>query len=285
MRVFLSYAQERVLHPLISLLALLSLMYISSIWELSEAYAGDPCPISYTIYELGTPPWLKRDEVLERLESKESWLGMSFRTSSKHKAVQVLDVSPQSPAQLATLKVGDLITHWNGQKIKTHQELSQRLDQSKAEALIQLKIRRTSKQTDQGKTQEEVLSLALTLKQQDPLVRALLKYASSLKCAYVRRGSLSPSQVKSVMPALLEKNKRFRCADAHKRTVKILPTLNKGDVLVIRGSKRVLLTHVGWTTKCVYAHAFDGDRTGPTYIKPLFEQLTKAYTEDRFRHP
>ncbi|MGK0361497.1 MAG: hypothetical protein ACI9U2_003815 [Bradymonadia bacterium] len=248
----------------------------------AAALAGDPCPIEFTFYDLGTPPWLEQSKLLDALTTKDSWLGMSFKTNAAvpgkaPAGVQVTNVSAGSPSAKAALKAGDVITAANGEPLLTFQAFNTLLDATSPGSVLALQVTRDGK--SEAKT--------LTLSRQDPVLGALIREASKQECGAVTRGDASPSWIAKVQPHMYAKNKRFRCDDAGEAIAKALgdDALGAGDTLLLRGSKRMLFVAPGLKTFCVSAKDYDGAKLTPAAVKGLFSKLTKAYIADRHANP
>ena len=235
------------------------------------AHAGDPCPIDFRVHDLGAPSWLDRGQLLTALKSQDSWFGASFRTSKKG-GVELLAVSPGSPAAAAGLQKGDRIVG-----VETHQAFAATLRAAPPGTALKItRLRGDAK-----------LQVVVTLGHQDPVVGALLDHASSRECSAVRRGDLDPKQRAAVLASTFTKQRRFRCDDAHTALAGVDlggHTLEGGDLVVVRGSKRLLLANPGWATVCVYARELDGPKLAPG-VAPLFEKLTGGYVSDRHANP
>lgn len=230
------------------------------------AAAGDPCPIPFVFHDLGAPPWLDRDALLDGLTSKDSWVGISF--STRQAGVRVDAVSAGSPAEKAGLKVGEHITAVDGQKVGTHEALGERFRTTAPGGTLKL-------------TLADGAEKALTLGRQDPVVGALIDHAAKQECRHVRRGDVDPKQVETLRAKVFFENRRFRCDDAHGQFEGLLEA---GDIVIVRGSKRILLANPGWATVCVRANAVDGAKLA-TGIPPLLDTLGKAYVKDRHDNP
>ncbi|MFT7623767.1 MAG: hypothetical protein ACI9WU_002950 [Myxococcota bacterium] len=240
----------------------------------SLAHAGDPCPIRFAFYDLGVPEWLDRDTVLDGLESKDSYIGISFNDTKG--GVRVSRVYEGSPAAISGLKKGDVITTAGGKALSKHQELGQYLDATSPGGSLKLKIIREGVASD----------LTLTLGKQDPLIGALINYAVSQDCTHVRRTDIDAEQRKALLSAVFSKARRFQCDSAHRKLGKLEEQgLDGGDLVVVRGSKRVLISSPAWKTVCVKAKDFDGKNLTKKAVGRLFHKLTRGFVSDRHSNP
>ena len=243
----------------------------------AAALAGDPCPIAFNFYDVGAPPWLDQATLLDALTTKDSWLGMSFKTNATPAGVRVTAVSTGSPTAKAGLKVGDVMTAVNGQALTTFQALNTVLDATKPGSVLALQVTRDGK--SEAKT--------LTLSRQDPVLGALIREASKQDCGAVSRGDASAKWIAKVQPLMYQKNKRFRCDDAGSAIIKTLGSdaLGDGDTLMLRGTKRMLFVAPNHKSFCVSAKNYDGAKLTPAVVKALFTRLTKSYVADRHANP
>lgn len=233
----------------------------------APARAGDPCPIDFTFHDLGAPSWLDRAALLDGLASKDSWVGVSFSTRSEG-GVRIDAVSAGSPAAKAGLATGQIVTAVGEAPVKTHQALAAIFRATKPGS--QLTLRRA-----------DGTEARLTLGRQDPVLGALIDHAAKQACSFVRRGDVDPAKVEALRAKVFHDNRRFRCDDAHTRLTSVL---EPGDIVLVRGSKRLLLANPGWATVCVRASDVDGAKLAPG-VPGLFEALSKAYVADRHANP
>lgn len=241
-----------------------------------NAHAGDPCPISFTFYDLGAPEWLDRAALLDALESKDSWIGISFKSGDG--GVKITNVSDGSPAQKSGLQRGDIVTEAGGQPLSTHQAFGQQLRDTAPGATLALKVKRADK----------VLDVPLTLGRQDPVFGAIVDYASKQECTSVSRGDITEEARKAVLKLMFSKGRRFRCDDAHDALSEAKINgwqYSAGDIFVVRGSKRLLLANTGWATTCIRAKSHDGAKLTEKAIGKVFKKLSKAYIAEMYANP
>lgn len=253
-------------HPSRAAACALLCLPLAAILLAPPARAGDPCPIPFTFHDLGAPPWLDRAALLDALESQDSWVGISF--SNHADGVRVDAVSAGSPAAKAGLAPGLVIDRVGDAPVKTHQELAARFRETKPGATL------TLHRTDGGESQ-------LTLGRQDPVLGALIDHAARQKCSFVRRGDVDPAKQAALRAKAFHPNRRFRCEDAHKA---LAGELEPGDIVLVRGSKRILLANPGWATVCVRTEEVDGAMLAGG-VEDLFGRLTRAYVADRHANP
>lgn len=238
---------------------------LGALMAAGPAAAGDPCPIEFTFYDLGTPSWLDRNALLDGLASQESWVGISFADHAD--GVQIKEVAEGSPAAKVGLAVGQVIDRVAGSKVTSHQDLAEMFRAARPGSTITL--RRT-----------DGTEVRLTLDRQDPVLGALIDHALKQECSRVRQGDVAPAKAEALRRKVFNE-RRFRCDDAHKALAKVL---EPGDIVLVRGSKRILLANPGWATVCVQASAVDG-ATRAAGIPRLFGKLAQAYVADRHANP
>jgi len=79
--------------------------------------------------------------------------------------------------------------------------------------------------------------------------------------------------------------RQFNCKTAHKQKLddpKMFGYEPGGNVIMVRGSKRILFAHLGWKTVCV---DYNGLNLTDKEQDKLLSNLFDAYTDDRFKNP
>lgn len=238
----------------------------------APALAGDPCPIEYPIVDLGTPKWLKPTEVLQKLSSKAPWVGVNYKDRKKHP--QLTKIHPGSPAERAGLQVDDKILSANGKRISNKRALENVIDRLAPGDKLKLTMARGT----------GTVTLDVQLGWRDPIAVGLDREADKLDCGYgTYTVNRTLSTNRALERAIFTKGRGFRCKDAHKRLSKV--GFSRGDIAVVRGSRRVLLASVGWKTVCVRAADYDGKKASSKRLKKLLQKVTDPYVSDRFENP
>lgn len=236
--------------------------------------AGDPCPMSFGFYDTGVPVWLDREKILNELDSKEAWLGVSYRNTNGE-GILVTKIHDSSPMQKAGIEVGDIIDAVDDIKVKTENDFSHYFDTHKLKKKMNIKVRRDTKKL------EKTVVLGL----RDPLLYALKK-STSKDCSYTTLEELTGKEKAAIHKRVISPLKRFDCKTAHEKLQKMkLFEHNRGQLVSVRGSKRVLLIHPHWGTVCVKSSDFDGDNLTKDSASELFNRLFNGYIEDRFENP
>jgi hypothetical protein len=234
----------------------------------STAEAGDPCPIGLQLFEV-TPEWRDRSEDLGALSSKRTWLGLTY---GGNETVRVKAAVPRSPAALAGIQKGDTLVAADGVAIRDRAHLNALFDAKTETEPVTLTVERSGEKKD----------VALRRGPADPVFLALVQGAEGQECRSVRIGTLDEAQQKAVSAAVFDENRGFRCEDAHKG---LGEAFESGDLLMVRGGRRILLTTPGWTTHCVAVADHDGEKLTKEGIAALLERLTAAYVKDRHDNP
>lgn len=242
----------------------------------AAATAGDPCPIEFNFHDVGAPDWLDRDQLLSALTSKASWAGISFASSSS--GIRIRAVSAASPSAAAGLQQGDLVVKWDGRAITEHTVAAELLRKATPGTAFRLDVTRG----------DEALVLTLTLGAQDPAAGALIDFAAKQECTQVRNPSVTEAQAQAIRGRLFSDNRRFRCDDAH-RQLKDFDygggVLGDGDIVFVRGSRRLLVSNPGWATHCISASSVDGTKLNDASIGALFRRVSRSYIQDRHANP
>jgi hypothetical protein len=142
--------------------------------------------------------------------------------------------------------------------------------------------------------------LATTAPKTDPFFDALIRFANGRDCSEVRRGkvvdghlSLKPHDttkeklaLKYLLKRLFAKNRRFSCAIAAKKLRGIRYAGDAdGNVLYIRGRRRVMLTLPGWDSLCVRAKDVDGPKLTKKNVLRVWKRLTRRLVAHRHANP
>jgi hypothetical protein len=250
------------------------ILFITLVFLLpSKVWAGDPCPLNYTIYDYAVPPWLSRTKVLNSLKSQSRFVGITYH--NKTEKVFITHVLANSPAQAVGLQVDDQIIAVNQQKIDQTSRLSQLLDQIPLHESLRFEIQRM----------QNTMQFVFHRSQSDPVINALHRFIEQQDCATVHIQTPTETQKKVALTALFTKNKRFRCKQAHHLLNQPLHNKQAGDLVIIRGSKRILITHIGYKTICIRSNKLDGESLTAHSISPLFDALTAKWRKERFSNP
>ena len=118
----------------------------------------------------------------------------------------------------------------------------------------------------------------------DPLLRKLMAYSKAQDCSKVRVKTPSFDLEQSIKEKAFVNIKSFNCNGAHKKLKKI-KNLHSGDVILVRGSRRVLISHVGWNTVCVNSSSYNGRYLTELRLQTLYDNLFAEYISDRFENP
>ncbi|MCP4869861.1 MAG: PDZ domain-containing protein [Proteobacteria bacterium] len=235
----------------------------------SAALAGDPCPITLELHEY-TPTWRDRGADLDALESQRSWYGLNYRGTE---TVRVRHVIAGSPAAASGLAAGDLLTSFNGTPITSRSHLGELFDAlGTSNSKVSLGVDRKG----------TAMTVELVRGAADPVFFGLVNATESTECRSVSIWSLTEAQAAAVASGAFTDQRGFRCDDAH---TAMGSAFESGDVIMIRGGRRILLTMPGWGTTCVAVADYDGAKLTTDALSALLERLAKAYVADRHDNP
>ena len=167
-------------------------------------YAGDPCPIDIDMYEARLS-WRDNNADISKLKNKYLWLGISYKDENDK---IILTPRADSPAQLAGIKEDDILVSINKIAFKSKDDMEIYLDKLLATnntKTIDINILRGQK------------SLAIKVKPayKDPLFMGLYRTLDDTECLTKWIEDLTTKQKKIIEEAIIDKNKGFRCVDAH----------------------------------------------------------------------
>ncbi|TNE91392.1 MAG: PDZ domain-containing protein [Deltaproteobacteria bacterium] len=236
---------------------------------LSAALAGDPCPIDLQFAEY-TPEWRDRSADLAALESRRTWMGLSY--GKKAGLVRVKSVIPGSPAEQAGITVGHRLAFVNGKPVVSTEQANELFDAPSAQDEVEVVF------DDEGTKSTVVLRRAPA----DPVFLGLVNAAENTECRDVRIVGLSDGQRAAIAKGAFNESRAFQCDSAHKALASDFPS---GSVVMIRGGSRILLTMPGWTTRCVGVDSLDGTSLTLTALKETMSELAKDYVTDRHENP
>lgn len=234
-------------------------------------YAGDPCPIDIDMYEAKLS-WRDNNADISKLQKKYLWLGISYKEEN-NKIILIPRVD--SPAYLAGVKKNDVLVSINGVTFVSQDDMEIYLDKLLATnntKTIDINIVRGQK------------SLAVKVKPtyKDPLFMGLYRTSDNAECLTTTIEDLTTKQKKIIEEAIIDKNKGFRCVDAHQNK-KLQKEFETGSLIMARGEKRVIFVMPHWQTTCVDTAVYDN--ASKEQLEKLMDTISAKYTQDRFRNP
>jgi len=235
----------------------------------STAHAGDPCPIDVKISDLGSPDWLDNLALINALESRQIWIGISYNATED--GLDLTRVYEGSPAESAGLMEGDVITALDGHSALEY-EVFERLNIGETVGV-------TIERGDQR------LKLALAIGGADPVPLSMVRLLESTDC---RMSELAPPDAvmrQAVMPLLFNANRGFRCEDAHIALEPLMEQYQSDTVFFVRGHRRLLLTMPYYGTVCISAANLDGDNLNDEALGAVINRVIRDYVRERHENP
>lgn len=229
------------------------------------AVAGDPCPIPIVLHA-HTPSWRDGAADLAALTSQARLFGLTWGDGNR-----VLQVEPALPAEASGLRPGDRITTFDGAELRDHEHLGQLFDALTTDTVALSVLR-----------EDTPFDVRLTRTAVDPLLRSMVGVLGGLECRSAEVHTLTEAERAAIEAKAFDMHRGFRCDDAHKR---LADDFDSGDLLLLRGGRRVLLIMPGWTSLCVQVADHDGALLTPERTGALLDRLTSAYVADRHNNP
>ncbi len=233
------------------------------------AHAGDPCPITVKISDLGSPDWLDNLALINALESRQTWVGISY--SSSDRGLLLNRIHEGSPAEQAGLLEGDLVVAIGARTISDDLmfgglDIGQRVNVSVLRA-------------------GELQDIPLTIGGADPVPLAILHQLEDEDCRDSEFATPNEALEQAVMEAVFNQNRGFRCEDAHIALQPLMEPYESDTVYYVRGSRRLLLTMPYYGTTCVSVGSLDGDHLNDTENGAVIERVIRNYVRERFENP
>ena len=240
------------------------------------AIAGDPCPISVEVFDLGSPQWIDRDFTLRKLQSKEILIGVTW--IAQVEGVEVVHIHSGTPAENSELRVNDVVIGANELTFTSAEEFGLFLDGVAPGETIDLVVMRNGEEAD----------VMLTAGQTEPLTRPLLSAINNQECRSAQRANeaLTETERANILELLFEENHAFRCKDAHVALEALGPKEDvQSNLYFVRGSRRVMIMMPYGQTVCIAAEKLDGQNLTEQSILKIIEPVMAGYVDDRFANP
>ena len=234
-----------------------------------NAQAGDPCPIDVKISDLGAPDWLDRLALINALESRQTWIGISYKTADD--GLRLTRVFEGSPAESAGLLEGDIISDIDGHPAVDRQTFELL---NIGEAVV-FSVERDRQRFD----------ALVTIGGADPVPLAIVQQLHSADCRAPELAPPSEEMQQAVMARLFTESRGFRCEDAHVALQPLMEQYQSDTVYFVRGSRRLLLTMPYYGTTCVSVASLDGDNLNDAEISAVIEGVIRNYVRERFENP
>jgi len=233
------------------------------------AHAGDPCPITVKINDLGSPDWLDNLALINALQSRQTWIGIS--SIPKDDGLLLTRVYAGSPAAEAGLLEGDVVSDIDGRPV-TENATFERLIIGDA---VVFSIERAGQRSD----------ALLTIGGVDPVPLAILHQLQNEDCREPEFATRDEALERAVMAAVFTDSRGFRCEDAHVALQPLMEQYQSDTVYFVRGSRRLLLTMPDYGTTCVSVGSLDGDNLNSAEISAVIERVISSFVRDRHDNP
>jgi hypothetical protein len=123
----------------------------------------------------------------------------------------------------------------------------------------------------------ERLKSKASKKNQDPLIERLMEYINRQDCAKAIKKEVSFDLEQAIHEKSFIHQKSFNCKNASKKLNSIKSLQGGGNVVILRGSRRVLLALVGEKSFCIQSSSYDGARLNDTKLDNLYNRLFGDY--------
>ncbi len=234
------------------------------------AHAGDPCPISVNIRDLGAPDWLDRDALLDQLQLQRSWIGITY--AHRDDGIELTFIHPDSAAAIAGLKVGDRVSMINETPMTDDDRRNAMFDAlGPGDTINFTRVDQPPVSATVGYTDPVPIGLANTFEEED--------------CRDATLRMVPATEREAILPLLFNENRGFRCEDAHVALQSLGERYEINEVYFVRGSRRILLTMPYWGTACVDVDALDGENYTASQLRATVYDVINDYVQDRFENP
>ncbi len=233
------------------------------------AHAGDPCPIAVNISDLGSPDWLDNTALINALQSRQTWIGISYASSEE--GLILNRIHQGSPAEQAGLLVGDLVLAVGARKAADG-DMFDGLDIGQD---VTVRVRRDGQLKD----------VRLTIGGVDPVPLAIVQQLQNEDCRDPEFAVPNEALEQAIMAVVFTQSRGFRCEDAHVALQPLMEQYQSDTVYFVRGSRRLLLTMPYYGTTCVSVGALDGYNLNDAEISAVISHVIRNYVRERHDNP
>lgn len=240
----------------------------------AAAHAGDPCPIDFGIYDLGSPHGLDHQAILAGLQTQQASLGITYRYVAG--GMRIDSLHPDGPFATAGLAPRMVITSLQGVSTEDNALSEAVLDGlTPGDTLI---VEAARYGTPSSTYQVEVTA-------RDPLPIAAI---AALQAADCREAALRETtdqiagDLRNLMAADVD---QMHCGDAHLRIVEANIEVASDALLFLRTQSEVMITLPGWETICLPAAELDGDLLTQETMRAALDRVIWEYVGERFSTP
>jgi len=123
----------------------------------------------------------------------------------------------------------------------------------------------------------EKLKSKASQKNQDPLLESFIKYINKQDCIKAVKKPTSFDLKQAIHKQSFIHLKSFNCRGASKKLNSIKELQGGGKVVMLRGSRRVLISLVGGKSFCIQSSSYDGVKLNDNNLEILYSRLLGNY--------
>lgn len=237
------------------------------------AQAGDPCPITISIVDLGVPSWLDQGTLLAEHDDIQAWYG--FRSTQQSSGRLIDYVHPNSLMERAGLTAGGFITKINGAAVEDGMTFDAIMDAISADDEVRFTVRQD------GSTSDYDVSVGAI----DPFPISIARALDTRDCSAGEIKIAGDLEKETLQPYFYDANHRFRCEDAHVGLANALPPHTESEAYILRGSRRIIIAMPPWGTTCVNVSDVRADNRSNEVLLQVIDRVADDYIADRHANP
>jgi len=123
----------------------------------------------------------------------------------------------------------------------------------------------------------EKLKTKASKKDQDPLLESFMAYINKQDCIKAIEKPTSFDLQQAIHKQSFIHLKSFNCRGASKKLNSIKELQGEGNIVMLRGSHRVLISLVGEKSFCIQSSSYDGARLNDNSLERLYSRLLGEY--------
>jgi len=129
----------------------------------------------------------------------------------------------------------------------------------------------------------EGLKSKASKKDQDPLLESFIKYINKQDCIKAVKKPTSFDLKQAIHKKSFVHMKSFNCRGASKKLNSIKELQGEGKVVMLRGSRRVLISLVGEKSFCIQSSSYDGVKLNDNHLERLYSRLLGNYINHKLK--